>query len=1126
MANRGPETTAGSLLDSDNFLRSINIVFDADQAERIAHYYPTEKSADLINKLIGNEDQRAFLVVAPYGSGKSMAGAYALHSIENTKESRPVLKELNERLSGVNANLGEQLTDRVRKYSQQGLTLALHGHSEHLVRDLLEAAISAFERLEISGPTLKALKDAAKEAEQIDIYDALQTLKSLAQKEKIDRILVLWDEFGRHLETLIAEGRASELLDIQTLAEFVSRQKSITTTMALFLHQGLLNYADNLPQTVRREWKKIEGRFLSIDYVEDSKEIYRLIGEIIASRTGADDKPETFVKEKAKQLITEGRFKGFKERELSKILHKACPLSPAALELLPRISARVSQNERTLFSFLYQVDLDHDDEVGADALFDYFSDQMQADVEVGGTHRQWLETRSALSKVTGDHYLEKALKIACLMGLGLAGERSKASYEQTILALAGYGDMEDAAATVDSLVERKLLLHRKHSNEVAIWHGTDLDLRGRLEEAKADRVNGFDLVSFLAKEVAAPVWKPLEYNADYSIRRYFTSEFIVISQFEDQFAQIQNSISNLEPGDDGRIFYVIPTSADERKRAKELIQSLWQEELFTDSLTNFERVVFCLPAEPIPILEAALEVACILDLRGDSDLTSEDPLVIPELQQMLDDARTHLQALIQRLTDAQSSDTDWVYQSESYQIDSPRKLSRFLSNISRAVYPHTPKIRSEVIVRKKASGPVVNSRKKLVLAMMERYGTENFEIQGNFPDASMFRTVLLETGLYRFDEKLQTWGFASPHALEDEGLRHLWQMVQDFFTDPTDTGRSPQELFDKLTATPFGIRPAMFPIIFAAGYKAFAFTTSLSIDGQYIADVLPSDIELLCREPKRHLLKVLELSDEQKTFVEFIRKTFSGQPTPGNDQDLIRNAHEAIQNWRFQLPPASLSSRSIAKAAIDFRKLITRAHDPAELLLNRIPGLLGVKKQQLNKKPVQQRLSQIKQEIEEVVNTYKKDARRAVSNALQTSTNETNLREAAQQWATAFEPMLPKKHEARPLLFRLTSDYESDDKLIESIAALPQVSRVSIARWEDADAKNFAVTFDNLVKKVESDIFRNGITEVSDSEQKAKIASVLSDRIDDYLDNLQQIMPKEDFENWLTEKLEKVTNKA
>ena len=54
---------------------------------------------------------------------------------------------------------------------------------------------------------------------------------------------------------------------------------------------------------------------------------------------------------------------------------------------------------------------------------------MRADTGVGGTHRRWLETESALSKADDDPATVRALAGACLLGLGSSGERARAGLE-------------------------------------------------------------------------------------------------------------------------------------------------------------------------------------------------------------------------------------------------------------------------------------------------------------------------------------------------------------------------------------------------------------------------------------------------------------------------------------------------------------------------------------------------------------------------------------------------------------------------------------------------------------------------------------------------------------------------
>jgi hypothetical protein len=182
----------------------------------------------------------------------------------------------------------------------------------------------------------------------------------------------------------------------------------------------------------------------------------------------------------------------------------------------------VAQNERTLFSFLYDTELLG--LIGPEVLYDFFSSAMQSDMAVGGTYRQWLETQSALSKANDDHEV-RALKIACLLGLGIGGERSRASSGLLLFALQGYSPGDGEKIIVDRLIDRKLLIHRKYSDEVSVWHGTDIDLRGKLEEEKQRHRKQFNLLEFLTKEARPSPWRPLEHNDVFNLRRYLSCEY-------------------------------------------------------------------------------------------------------------------------------------------------------------------------------------------------------------------------------------------------------------------------------------------------------------------------------------------------------------------------------------------------------------------------------------------------------------------------------------------------------------------------------------------------------------------------------------------------------------------------
>jgi hypothetical protein len=1062
-----------SALSTEPFLRSINICYDAESPERIAHFRPTSKCVSLLRALLEDDADKAFLVTAPYGTGKSLTTAYLLHLIENRDESRQALAEIEKRLAEVSPELAGLACARRKSRRRHGLAIALQGAHEHVPGSIKAAALEAMRRLRLGRQ--------ARRLQAIDVHtldDALYFLKELTElchEIGLDRILIAWDEFGRHVEALVASGRASQLAEVQQLAEFASRATNPSVTMALLMHQGLLHYGGNVPQTVRNEWKKVEGRFHQIQYVDDSKELYRLIATVVRSNAPRSDfatGPEL-----TKELHAHGLFKDFTAAELKDLLMASRPLEPVTLFLLPRIASRVAQNERTLFSFLHSADLS--DVISPVALYDYFSPAMRADTTVGGTHRQWLETESALSKAQSSEEVA-VLKTACLLGLGTGGERARTPLPLLTSAVKGTRlTAVGAQACINSLIDRKLLLHRRHNDEVSVWHGTDLDLRTRLDEQKRCLAEGFDLLAFLTKESRAPVWKPVEYNDDYFIRRYFSGEYQSVRRF-DSYVQWDLVIDSLPNDCDGRIVYLIAESAEELLEA---------EGIARDKLSH-ERLLVAIPRAPLRLCDAAVEVACLTRMQHDAQLLAEDPLAAAEVRQMLDDARDHLQRLVDQLISPAPRGPRWFYKGKELAVEGAKSLRHELSRITRAVYGKTPKINNEMIVRKKPSAVVVNARKKLLMAILERAGQDELGISGNFPDRSMFRSVLLGTGLYRKDRHGR-WAFAPPQGIDDDGLRDIWNRLREFLTTPSDRPKDVRVLFDELARPPYGLRAGLLPILMAAALKAFPSAISLTHHGEYVQDILPSQVEGLCRHPSDYRVVVLDVDDQKLAYLRDVYQEFSVvRNYQVHETDLIRMCFDAIQSWKSQLPPAALTTRRLTPNAVRLRTAITKHTDPIPLLFTALPESVGASIDDPQKVVASLRLAM--RELTEVAGVYAEHAAACLRRAVGLTQGAATVREITSRWARCFSAAFTEDLTdgvCKGLLARMQMDYPSDDLLLDSLASL--LVGKPLTRWDDSTLPAFERELTSTIHRIEDSALDAGnALQLGDEARQGLVALV------------------------------------
>lgn len=1110
MSSGVPTVTAG--------LRSINVTLDIATPQRIAHFYPTAKSARLLRSWLYPDDSSSYFVVAPYGTGKSLAATFFLQVVENVSTSGEVLGRISNRLTNVDSDLANKLRSRIGSeqvplFGRHGAAVALAGFQPHLPTAIQKSLIASLKRTGSNDAATLAARPTVTSMD--DLISLLSEMRDRYCPDPIERLAIVWDEFGRHLEELVLRGAAADLSDVQTLAEFCARTKRAPITFALLLHQGLIRYATNTSVTVQREWKKIEGRFETVQFVDDSKELYQLVSQIVRESRSVDP-PEPDVVERSVQRCHDvGVFSDFSQHETECLLSDSYPLEPMTLYLLPRVSSRVAQNERTLFTYLNS--LDAATPVSPDTLYGYFSDGMRADTLPGGSYHTWLETESALH-TAGAGVDEKTLKCACLLGLGLVGERSRVSRRLLECAVSGFQGDKAAGASVKRLIDAKLLLYRRNADSVSIWHGTDLDLRGRLDQEKGRLGPRFDHVSFLTSEAPPAPWKPIDYNLEYGIERSFETRYVAAGaiMIADRIAEALPPL----PSADGVLYLVVP---DSHLEAEEVRKRLGREALAPD-------VVVGVPRHVGRLSDVSLDVDALQSLKKDTSLLAEDPLVESELAQMTDDAQGYLTQQLSRMFHPSPEGPEFLWGRGFCEIASAKELRQLLSKVMREVYPLTPRIKNELIVRRRPRPAIVNARKKLILAILEHSGTENLGLEGYRPDMSMFRTVLLLPGLYqcdgeRSDDPGLVWRFTGPENLQDSGLRSVWKYLRDYLKVPAKHPKPLSELASLLSAPPYGLRAGVVPILLAAALRAFPGPISITrFDGEYVNDLLPSTIEAMCAHPDEFQVLVPELTARQKEFLDRVAVLFGLAEAAVVEGDPVRRCHDAMVHWRSGLPYSALTSRYLSPRGRAFGRLMTMAIDPYRLLFKELPGALDLN--DVDADEILRALHDCKAELEGVVRWNYDAAERAIRSAFPALNGKaTTLRQVVGSWAGFFPAGVAKELKdgiARALITRARMNYETDRAMADALAALLVGKRID--RWEDSSIVVFERELDAVIRRVEDTVL--SLAMATDGGPNQSIVDIATSRLHDSLCAIAKVAGADQARTIVARTLEELTEEA
>jgi len=148
--------------DSDCFIRAVNLRLDVGNPELFNHYYPTSKSANVIRAIVEGNPDIASIVVASYGSGKSLAAGTAALIIENNSKARKTLRQIAERIQSVDRTLGMNAMKRAKSRAK-GLPILLEGYEASLTETLLNSAKDNLKRSRVK-LTNKQSKFAALDA--------------------------------------------------------------------------------------------------------------------------------------------------------------------------------------------------------------------------------------------------------------------------------------------------------------------------------------------------------------------------------------------------------------------------------------------------------------------------------------------------------------------------------------------------------------------------------------------------------------------------------------------------------------------------------------------------------------------------------------------------------------------------------------------------------------------------------------------------------------------------------------------------------------------------------------------------------------------------------------------------
>jgi len=411
--------TADQLIQTTpRFQRAIHIRHDLRDAAAIEQFVPTLSVADALAAIVRETDsrgtQRAHVLHAAYGSGKSHFAVALAALLENDTTFHPAVHRFVDRLVETDSHAGETARQYLASQTRL-LPVVLSGNEGDLATALLRALTRSLHEVQLDDIRLSTRFEAATATivRWNEAYpEVLERLDTMVEQQfalNIDTLLaglrnhdtdmftlfeqlyaqltggaeldpfvgqaphlvfrniageiqeygyagivVIWDEFGRYLEARVSQAFSEEAALLQDFAETCNYSGEEQLHLLLFTHRELQGYAASLPKSYQQEWARIEGRFQRHNISTDPYIAFRLIDSAV--HHSDEQKITEVLSPWLDDLLLwseENHLFGLLDRSsVKRLIQGTWPLHPLTVFALTHLSNRVAQNERTMFTFL------------------------------------------------------------------------------------------------------------------------------------------------------------------------------------------------------------------------------------------------------------------------------------------------------------------------------------------------------------------------------------------------------------------------------------------------------------------------------------------------------------------------------------------------------------------------------------------------------------------------------------------------------------------------------------------------------------------------------------------------------------------------------------------------------
>lgn len=949
-----------------SFQPSINIMYDIGKTQLFESYVPNINQLDIMNRVLTDaiqSEQHAHLLIGPYGAGKSLVGAMIATMITNINMKKKVYNQFFDSVYKVSPDLETSMREAISRNKQKWIPITITGKSGSFEQIILDSIQKKLNEQDISF-TLKndatyinellylwenqhpemienlkrvlakhgigadefneSIQDGQEQAiflfkniypevafgmpyhnpNKINFTEQLAYLFETLAKQKIG-IFIVFDEFGRFLQTIPNSKIYETMQQIQDVAELVNRQKN--AFLLMITHTGLQQYANENTSLTKNELERVEKRFYEHRLESDSAIFYRAAHKLL--KKTESQQSDMFIVEDLEQLnyaiLRYDLFPDMTNEEVSGFILEGCrPIHPLAIQMLPSMSNLLGQNDRTLYLFLSKFKAGHyvDTWYYADQLFDYF----YPDESLLYTLDSMKFYRLAINYKVSETAL-RLVKLGTL--LNLLNNRFELTEDFIQFALGI--DASEAKQAMKELKDVKLLRFNPFVDSYELYEGAAVVFENIMQQAEGRVVVDDRLrIEALEELFGEKYHLPLGYNTAKSMTRYIETQFA--------FA---NEPFTIDSTSDGTLLYVLARSAKEIEQVKERVADYRNKD-----------VLFGVVDLQMDQLQQYLNQYVVLkSILSMPDVLNEHANLKKEVLIRIDAVTYQIQKQLQPLKVFNAEIVSFYMAGKPIEITSKHEFSSIIDGWMFDRFSQTPEVRNESFNKRNVMKIQRKSAIELLNQILQPTFNGEFEVSGYGPDYLIWATTFKNL---RFNFK----------ELDNQETPELRVLRQELVAHIESNDRnSIYSLFSIALEEPFGIREPLVPLLVVALIKdkwnQMAFYSHdfsiTAITAEMLYDIIEQEVLF-------YEYEIYQLSAQEQQLLQSLNQLFFDDHNAIHPNMLF----QLLNQWLLRLPRFTQVTNKQSEALLTFKSII-RASETDPLAASKKLLDLGLSNEQL-----------------------------------------------------------------------------------------------------------------------------------------------------------------------------------